>query len=101
MDIASMYPVRMLTGMPVLAESQWPDNLDRILVDWAFEGSYPNNIGFEKHFALYNEMVDWIKANVVNYQHNALWTKIGDCIYIKLRKRQDAMVFVLKFGLHE
>ena len=82
-----------------LEDPQWiQDSYD--LYGWT-DLAYPNYIGFDQHFALYNQMVTWIKANVRNYQHNAMWTKIGDCIYIKLRKRDDAMVFVLKFGLTE
>jgi hypothetical protein len=83
--------------LPDLAEEQWSD---WVVEGWALETSYPNNIGFDRHFALYNEMVAWIKAHVVNYQSNALWTKIGDCIYIKLRKEKDAMMFILRFGIH-
>lgn len=69
-----------------------------VLLGWALEIGYPNEIGFEMHFLLYLNMVDWIKANVVNYKNNALWTKIGDCIYIKLRKPADATAFILRFG---
>jgi hypothetical protein len=83
---------------PKLADAQWPRPEDPPVVDWAADLSYPNFTNFAQHFALYNEMVDWIRRNVVNYQHNALWTKIGDCIYIKLRKHHDATVFILKFG---
>lgn len=81
-----------------LEEPQWiVDSYD--LHGWAADFSYPNNIGFDAHFALYNEMVVWIKTNVERYEHNALWTKIGDCIYVKLRKKNDALMFALKFGL--
>lgn len=84
---------------------QWPDewwgiNPEPVLQNWALETAYPNTIGFDRHFAMYNSMVDWIKANVVNYKNNALWTKIGDCIYVKLRKPEDATLFLLKFGRH-
>lgn len=88
-----------------LPESQWiaDDWFHRhpnpVLQDWALETGYPNEIGFEQHFLLYLQMVDWIRANVVNYENNALWTKIGDCIYIKLRKPTDATAFILRFGL--
>ena len=60
--------------------------------------SYPNNTNFYEHFTLYNEMVAWIQSNVQNWHTNTLYTKIGDCIYIKLRKRTDATMFILKFG---
>ncbi len=81
----------------VLAEPQWiQDSYD--LYGWAFSGCYSNILESDRHIALYNSMVDWIKKYVVNYKHNALWTRIGDCIYVKLRKEQDAMVFILYFG---
>ena len=82
-------------SLPELADDHW-SNWE--LEGWAFEEGYPNTIGFAEHFSLYNKMIDWIKANVVNYRQNSMWTKIGDCIYIKLRKEQDAMLFILTFG---
>lgn len=87
-----------MMSLPLLRQEQWPRPEDPPVQGWAFESGYPNVTNFNDHFALYNLMVDWIREHVVNYQHNALWTKIGDCIYIKLRKEQDAMMFLLKFG---
>lgn len=81
-----------------LPDSQWADGGTTVIEDWVAMWAYPNYIGFERHFQLYRDMVDWIKANVVNYKHNAMWTKIGDCIYINLRNPRDAMMFALRFG---
>jgi hypothetical protein len=83
--------------LPELEEPQWiQDSYD--LYGWAASLSYANTTNFKDHFEMYNNMVAWIKANVVNYHNNALWTKIGDCVYIKLRKEKDAMLFILRFG---
>ena len=85
--------------LPVLEQEQWPMPWDPPVQGWAaVELSYPNVTDFADHFAMYNRMVVWIKQNVENYQSNALWTKIGDCIYVKLRKEKDAMMFILCFG---
>lgn len=88
-------------SLPELKSPQWPEPQERPVYAWALETAYPNTIGFDQHFALYNSMVDWIKSNVVNYENNALWTKIGDCIYIKLRKPHDATMFLLKFSVSD
>ena len=85
-------------SLPDLEEPQWPQPWDHPIQGWAAELGYPNVTDFADHFAMYNRMVAWIKRNVENYQFNALWTKIGDCIYIKLRKEKDAMMFILSFG---
>lgn len=87
--------------LPTLKDNNWPNPLaqgETVLEGWAVELAYPNITGFQHHFQLYNDMVDFIKENVVKYENNALWTKIGDCIYIKLRKKQDATLFILRFG---
>ena len=84
-------------SLPVLETPQWiEDSYD--LYNWAASFSYPNHTNFRDHFEMYNRMVAWIRANVEGYQYNALWTKIGDCVYVKLRKEKDAMMFILAFG---
>lgn len=85
-------------NLPSIAASQWPQPWDPPVQHWAAELSYPNNTNFQDHFEMYNRMVDWIRQNVVNYHSNALWTKIGDCVYVKLREEKDAMMFILCFG---
>ena len=74
-----------------------PEN-GKVPYGWAGERSYPNNIGFDKHFQMYNDIVDWLHTNVENTKHNAHWNKIGDCIYVQLRKRENLMMFVLRWG---
>ena len=66
---------------------------------WAGELTYPNTMGFDLHWQLYGEMIDWIQHNVKNHRSNVLWTKIGDCIYIQFRKEKDMTWFSLRFGV--
>jgi len=64
------------------------------------EFSYPNDTNFANHFQLYRDIVDWIKANIETYEHSTMWTKIGDCIYVKIKNDKDAVMFALKFGVN-
>jgi len=54
-------------------------------------------MGFDGHFALYNEAVRWIKS-LDNFKRNVRWIKVGDCIYIKFRREDDIMMFKLRFS---
>jgi hypothetical protein len=56
-----------------------------------------NTMGFDGHFALYNEAVRWIKS-LDNFKRNVRWIKVGDCIYIKFRREDDIMMFKLRFS---
>ena len=58
---------------------------------------YVNTTTFDEHFRLYDDMVVWIKENVENYHHYAMWTKISDCIYVKLQRDKDAVIFLLRW----
>jgi len=69
-----------------------PNNL------FPYRFAYPNVTNFADHKAMYHAMREWIIENVDNFCYDAMWTKIGDCIYINIRDDQMAMLFVLKFG---
>lgn len=79
-----------------LHEANWIGGI--LPYGWAGELTYPNVVGFDAHFQMYNDMVEWINANVSNPRYNTLWTKIGDCIYVQFRKKKDMMWFSLRFG---
>ena len=82
-----------------LRESNWPKyGADKLPYGWAGEYSNANTIGFDAHFAKYNEIVDWIQDNIKRPHSNAHWSKIGDCIYVQIRKRKDWVWFTLRFG---
>lgn len=65
---------------------------------WAGERHIINNVGFEHHFKLYYDIVEWIQKNVSNPIQNARWIKIGDCVYVQFRKEEDLIMYLLKFG---
>jgi hypothetical protein len=82
-----------------LPEPNWPNSLSNtVLHGWAGELYYPNNTHFEHHFQLYRDMVEFIMSTVKNPHNNVLWNKMGDCIYIKFRKKKDMAWFTLRFG---
>lgn len=66
--------------------------------DWAGQYICANTIGFDRHFQLYNDIVDWIWDNVEDPKSNAQWNKIGDCIYVYIRKPNDYFLFSLRWG---
>lgn len=78
----------------------WPENTStgNLPYGWAGELTYPNITDFEDHMAMYQDMVHHINTVVKNPKQNALWTKIGDCIYVQFRKQKDMDWFVLKYG---
>lgn len=85
-------------NLPTLLESNWNYNLDSLPYGWAGQRHISNNIGFEKHFQLYNDLVEWIQETVSSPTQNACWVKIGDCIYVQFRKEKDLIMYLLKFG---
>lgn len=84
-----------------LPESNWhpPGDDYELPYGWAGKVSYPNIQGFDAHFQMYRDMVEWIETTVKNPKQNVLWSKIGDCIYVQFRKQKDMDWFVLRFGL--
>jgi hypothetical protein len=56
-------------------------------------------MGFEKHFELYHDIVQWVDNEVPRGRDNVLWEKVGDCLYLMFRKERDYLLFALKFGL--
>jgi hypothetical protein len=81
-----------------LPEPNWPNSNGELFYGWAGELTYPNTIGFDRHFQLYRDIVEWLENNVKDHYHNTCWTKIGDCIYVQFRKQKDMMWFSLRFG---
>lgn len=65
---------------------------------WAGEYSIPNTTNFDHHMQLYQDIVYWIRANIQTPYANACWTKIGDCIYVQIRKPKDYTLFLLKWS---
>lgn len=81
-------------------ESNWREaDAGKLPYGWARELSYPNVQGFDAHYQLYKDMVQWLERNVKNYQQNTRWIKIGDCIYVQFRKSKDMAWFALRFGI--
>ena len=80
-----------------LRDSHWYYNVD-LPYGWAGEYTNANTIGFDAHFQKYNDIVDWINANVKRPKANARWNKIGDCIYVYIRKPKDWTMFTLRWG---
>ena len=78
----------------------WPKNesTGNLPYGWAGELTYPNRTDFDDHMAMYKDMVRHINTVVKNPNNNALWTKIGDCIYVQFRKQKDMDWFILKYG---
>jgi len=90
-------------SLPALLESNWPhfpgtSENGKLPYGWAGQQHYFNSVGFDAHFQLYNDIVRWCYDTIQNTKQNAYWTKIGDCIYIQLRKEEDLLMFILKFG---
>jgi hypothetical protein len=98
--IAGFYVNPAIQMFEELPKENWARELNDVLpYGWAGELAYPNTQGFEEHFRLYKDMVEHIMSNVANPHDNVLWTKIGDCIYVKFRKEKDLMWFKLRFGV--
>lgn len=83
----------------ILHKENWFDfPISDLPYGWAGAYTNPNNIGFDKHFQLYNDIVDWILNNVSDPVKNARWVKLGDCIYVYIRKRKDLTLFLLRWS---
>ena len=90
--------ISMLANWPKTAH----DNFGTIKLPygWAGEHSIPNKTNFQDHMDLYKDIIKWIRTNIQNPEQNALWNKIGDCIYVMIRKPKDYTMYALRFG-HE
>ena len=80
-----------------MIEDNWTFDDPDLPYGWAGEYSNANTIGFELHYQLYSDIVDWINSNIKNPRSNARWTKIGDCIYVQIRKKKDYTWFSLRW----
>ena len=80
----------------IASQLPWPRCLP---YGWAHAHAIPNTMGFEKHFELYHDIVQWVDNEVPRGRDNVLWEKVGDCIYLMFRKERDYLLFALKFGL--
>ena len=84
--------------MTKLRERNWvrPGNLPK---SWAGEYICTNVIGFDAQFQKYNDIVDWIQANIKGSPHaNARWALLSDCIYVYIRRPKDYVMFMLKWS---
>ena len=81
----------------ILRDSNWGP-MSGLPPGWAGEYSNPNTIGFDAHFQMYNDIVDWILLNVADPYNNARWIKIADCIYVDIRQPRDWTLFTLRWG---
>lgn len=77
----------------------WPkDTSAKLPYGWAGAWHNANQIGFKAHMEMYMRICRWINRHVKNPKQNAQWTKIGDCLYVHIRKPQDFTAFILTFG---
>lgn len=80
-----------------LPKSNWAPGLPYPL-EWAGAYSIPNTTNFDHHRQLYCDIVDWINTNIKHPEQNALWDKIGDCLYFCFRNKDDFVWFMLRWG---
>ena len=108
-DILAKEIAKEIDGEVLVAMlANWPDSLYQpkmsgragpdLPYGWAGEHRIPNTIGFDKHMELYQDIVRWINSSVKNPKQNVFWNKIGDCIYVMFRKKQDYVLYLLKYG---
>ena len=76
----------------------WPKYSHTLPYGWAGEYSDANTIGFELHRQKYEDIVKWIHTNVKRPYSNAHWAKLGDCIYVQLRRKKDWVWFTLRWA---
>jgi len=62
------------------------------------EHTIANTMGFTRYYQIHKEVIDWIYANVNDCEKNAIWFRVNDCIYIRFRRRADAVMFTLKWS---
>ena len=87
----------MIRNNSILEDDYWFNNLGNLPYGWAGEVTIVNTMGFGIHSQTYNDIVVWIRKQD-NHKNNFLWTKIGDCIYIRIRQRDDLVAFKLKWS---
>ena len=85
-------------GVELIIFPNWPVITGELPYGWAGELAYPNTMGFDRHWDLYNDMARWICEHINRPETNVFWNKLGDCIYVQFRKRSDMMWFALRFG---
>ena len=85
-----------MTKLPL---SNW-SGIDAKGKNWRRGGEYsiPNTTNFEHHYQMYLNIIQWIEEHVERPMRNAKWAKIGDCIYVQLRKEKDFAYFILRWG---
>lgn len=80
-----------------LPEAHWNRGHLRSTDTW-FEHHIPNTIGFDAHFQLYRDIVEWMPKNIHHVKRNTRWAKLGDCIYLQFKKEKDFMLFMLRWA---
>jgi len=93
--------LRMISFGEFARMANWPLDISTNKPEgWSGEHAIPNRRGFERHMALYVEIVQWILKNIEDPKENAQWNKVGDCIYVYIRRPRDFTMYSLKYG-HE
>lgn len=102
-EVNAMYPhqsmARPSLSLIDLPPANWPRRSnDQRPYGWAGEYSIPNRVGFDAHAQMYRDITEWIKGNIERPYKNAHWAKIGDCIYVQIRKKADFTLFMLRWA---
>jgi hypothetical protein len=80
-----------------LPSSHWDRHEIKSRSQW-FQHCIPNTMGFEAHFQLYWDIIEWIQKNIHHHRRNTRWTKMGDGIYVQFKKETDFMLFMLRWA---
>jgi len=94
-----------ITGGSMLRSSNWPKYASNWQTGtltqpngWAGYLYIPNTTCFDDHYQTYVGIINWIEGNIERPYRNAHWSKIGDCIYVNIRKKDDFARFLLRWS---
>ena len=73
---------------------------DDKLQDWYHYHVINNGIGgFVQFGIIHLEILDWIYKNVDQYETYVRWFRVNDCIYLRFKNEEDAIMFALRWGM--